>query len=140
MTKELKKEIWSYFKDTNIIYLATSANNRPAVRPVTLIFHNERFFVATGSKDAKIKQININNNIEFCFSISDGKNAGYIRGFGQAMFTEDIPTKKEIMDVFEYIKHFWKEPDDPGYILLEIKLAEIEYMKIGEMWAKREKI
>jgi len=137
MNEELRKEIFDYFKQKNIIYLATSKEDKPAVRPVTLIHFENEFFIATGGKDAKLDQIKANNNIEFCYSISNEKNSGYIRGFGIATIIDDIPTKQKIMDNIDFIKMFWTEVDDPGYTLLKIELKEIEYMKIGEMLANR---
>ena len=137
MNEELRKEIFDYFKQKNIIYLATSKQNKPAVRPVTLIYFENEFFIATGSKDAKSDQIKANNNIEFCYSISNEENSGYIRGFGIAMIIDDIPTKQKIMDNIDFIKMFWTKADDPGYTLLKIELKEIEYLKIGKMLANR---
>jgi len=140
MTDELKKEIFSYIKRTNPIYLATVKNNKPAVRPVTLIYFDNEFFVATGKNDAKLKQIMANNNIEFCLSISDENNSGYIRGAGKAKIIEDINIKQKIMDNIDFLKMFWTKADDPTYALLRIVLNEIEYLKIGEMLAKRFKV
>ncbi len=137
MTEELRKEIFNYFKQKNIIYLATSKEGKPAVRPVTLIYFENEFFFATGGKDAKFDQIKANNNVEFCYSISDEKNSGYIRGFGIATIIVDIPTKQKIMDNIDFIKMFWTNADDPEYALLKIELKEVEYLKIGEMMAKR---
>ena len=137
MNQELKQEIFNHFKQKNIIYLATSKDNKPAVRPVTLIYYEEEFFIATGGTDAKLEQIKTNNKIEFCYSISDEKNSGYIRCFGNAVITADLSIKQKIMDNFDFIKMFWTEADDPGYALLKIEPKEIEYLKIGEMLAKR---
>ncbi len=137
MNEALRKEIFNYFKQKNIIYLATSKNDKPAVRPVTLIYFEDEFFFATGKKDAKLDQIKTNNNIEFCYSISKEENSGYIRGFGIAMIIHDIPTKQKIMDNIDFIKIFWTKADDPTYTLLKIELKEIEYLKIGEILAKR---
>jgi len=137
MNEELRKEIFNYFKRKNIIYLATSKEDKPAVRPVTLIYFENEFFIATGSKDAKLDQIKANNNIEFCYSISNKENGGYIRGLGIATIIHDLPTKQKIMDNIDFIKMFWTKADDPGYTLLKIELKEIEYLKIGEILAKR---
>ncbi len=53
------------------------------------------------------------------------------------MIIDDLPTKQKIMDNIDFIKMFWTKVEDPGYALLKIELKEIEYMKIGEMLAKR---
>jgi uncharacterized pyridoxamine 5'-phosphate oxidase family protein len=133
----LKKEIYNNFKSMNICCFATSANSKPAVRPVTIIFFRDKFWLATGTSDNKMKQISQNKNVEFCLTISGEDSQGYIRVSGIAEKVSDIPTKKLIADNFEYIKHFWTEPDAPGYALLEIVPNEIEYLKLGEMIAQR---
>jgi len=140
MTEELKKEIFAYFKQTQPVYLASIDNNKPRVRPVTLIWFRDEFWIATGSGDAKVKQIYANGNMEFCLPINDEKNMGYIRGSGTAERVEELEDKKKIAENIAFIKHFWQDPADPDFILLHIKLQEIEYLPIGQMLAKRMKV
>ena len=140
MTEELKREIFAYFKQTQPIYLATNDGNKPRVRPVTLIWFEEKFWIATGSSDAKVKQLYSNNNMEFCLPIKDDKNMGYIRGAGIAEIVEDLAERTKIADNIDFIKHFWQDPSDPDFVLLHIYLHEIEYLPIGQMLATRMKV
>lgn len=132
-----KKEIWSFFKKTQPVYLSTIDKDIPRVRPVTLIHFNEKFWIATGSEDAKMSQLKANCNFEFCYSISDDKNMGYIRGAGDITIIKDVDTKKILLDNIDFISHFWKDPADLGYSLLQLNIKEIEYLKIGEMIANK---
>ena len=140
MTDKLKKEIFAYFKQTQPIYLATNDGNKPRVRPVTLIWFEEKFWIATGSSDAKVKQFYSNNNMEFCLPIKDNKNMGYIRGAGLGEIVEDLVTKTKIADNIGFIKQFWQDPSDSDFVLLHIDLQEIEYLPIGQMLATRIKV
>ncbi|MFC1898432.1 pyridoxamine 5'-phosphate oxidase family protein [Candidatus Cloacimonadota bacterium] len=140
MTEELKKEIFGYFKQTQPVYLASIDNNKPRVRPVTLICFENEFWIATGSGDAKVKQIYTNEHIEFCLPIRDEKNMGYIRGAGTAEIVEKLEDKKKIAENIAFIKHFWQDPADPDFILFHIQLQEIEYLPIGKMLASRMKV
>lgn len=140
MLEKLKKEIWSHFKQTQVVYFATSGKKRPRVRPVTLIYLDEKFYIATGTKDAKMKQIKNNKNIEFCYPITEGKNSGYIRVAGRAVVIKDIPLKKKIMGIIPFIKEFFQKPDDPNFTLLEIKIRRGQYLKIGEFKIEKFKI
>ena len=140
MTEELKKEIWSYFQKTQVIYLATIDNVFPRVRPVTLVYLKDRFWVATGTSDAKVAQLKKSNAVEFCLTIKNEQNSGYIRGAGKAIFVTDKEDRKFVFDTLPYLKEFWATPDNPEYTLMEIKLEEIEYLKIGEFLAKKFKI
>ncbi|MDO9577425.1 MAG: pyridoxamine 5'-phosphate oxidase family protein [Candidatus Cloacimonadales bacterium] len=140
MKAELKKEIFGFFKQTQPVYLSTVDGNKPRVRPVTLIWFEDKFRIATGSSDAKVKQLYSNGNVEFCLSIKDEKNIGYIRIAGTAEIVEDIADKKLILKNIDFIKYFWKEADDPDYTLLKIEMQEIEYLPIGQMLTTRLKV
>ena len=140
MSEKLKKEVWGHFKQTQKVYLATFGENYPRVRPVTLIFYDKNFYIATGMEDAKVKQIKKYPNVEFCLTIKDDKNEGYIRSLGIAKLEKNIEIKQKIMDIIPYIKEFWTQADDPKYALLKIDLKEIEYLKIGEWLAKKLKL
>ena len=140
MEANVKAEIFSQFKQTQPIYLSTFDGKYPRVRPVTLIYHEEEFFIATGSEDAKVTQLKGHNEIEFCYSLKEGDNAGYIRGAGATEFVTDNGTRKKIFDIIPFIKQFFKTPEDKGFCLIKVKLEEIEYMKLGEFLATKYKI
>mgnify|MGYP006426074567 CR=1 FL=1 len=137
MNELVRNEIWSFFKQAQPIYLATIDKDIPRVRPVTLIYYNDKFWIATGSEDSKISQIRSNCNFEFCKTISDGEKTGYIRAAGDITIIQDIETKKMLLDNIDFISYFWKDPADAGYSLLQVNIREIEYMKIGEMIANK---
>jgi len=129
---ELKQEIWSYFKPMQTIYLATSQEGKPFVRPVILIYHEERFWIATGTDDKKISQIVSNEQMEFCLPITDGKRSGYLRGSGSALIIKNDAERKMIYDEAKFIHNYWDTHSHEGFSLLELDLAEIEYMRIGQ--------
>ena len=133
----LKKEVWGQFEHTQNVFLATASGKKPRVRPVTLIYFNDRFWVTTGTNSAKIKQIKENQNIEFCMLFKEGEYNGYIRGRGLANIIEDSETKKMIAESTSFFKNYWKSADDPNYALLEIVVKEIEYLKPGEFSVER---
>ena len=140
MNQELKTEIFGFFKETQPVYLSTVDGNKPRVRPVTLIYFDDNFWIATGSSDAKMKQLSQNDNIEFCLPIKDDRNMGYIRAAGKAEIVEKTEDKQLILDNIDFISYFWKEAADPGYALLKIDIQEIEYLPIGQMLATRMKV
>lgn len=133
---DLKGEVWSYFQDMQHIFLATAERNQPRVRPVTLVHFNDRFWVTTGTNNAKIKQIRKNKNIEFCLLLTTGEHTGYIRGAGEAIIVQDKETKELLADNTPFFKDFWVDADDPNYTLLEIIIENVEYLKPGEFKAE----
>jgi len=135
--EDLKKEVWAYFEKFQTVYLATCDGDQPRLRPVSLIHFNDKFWVATGTENAKVKQIHKNNNIEFCMFLESGENSGYIRGAGEAVIVKDRETKKLLADNMPFFNEYWKEVDDPNYTLIGIIIREIEYLKPGVLEIER---
>ena len=77
---KILNDVYSHFKLTQVVYLATADNNQPFVRPVTLIYFNKKFFIATSLSDTKIKQLKNNHKIEYCMPLQDDKNMGWCIG------------------------------------------------------------
>jgi len=129
---KLKKEVWNYFSDTQNIFFATSDGKQARGRPVTLIYFRKKFWVATGSKDAKIKQLKKNKNFEWCMILEKCKSQGYIRASGKVKIIRDKGTKAVVADNIPFFKNFWKEASDPGFALLRLEVSQIEYIKPGK--------
>lgn len=126
---DLKDEVLKHFKKMQTVYYATYDGTTPRVRPMALIYHNNRFWVSTGTRNAKVKQIQENKNSEFCFLVGEGENNGSVRCSGESVIIEDQETKKELADIMPFFKEFWKDTDDPNYTLIEIKVKDIEYLR-----------
>lgn len=131
MSEEIKTEILSSFKEMQTVFFATSDDERPYVRPMLLLYVDNRFWIATGSKDTKTSQLKKNPKCEFCLLLQTETGNGSIRGSGKVEFIQDMEIRKEFIDNFSYIHHYWQTPDDPDYILLELKIQSFEYMRPG---------
>ncbi len=131
MDNELRNEIWKLFLPVRQISLATIDGDRPRVRPVELIRIDERFFVATGTGEAKIRQIEKNAFIEFFFLLRGDKGSGYVRASGSARILDDLSIKRRILEMVPAFSHYFKSADDPNYALIELLPDEIEYMPVG---------
>ncbi len=127
-TDEIKKEIWTKFQDFPCVYLATEEGNQPRVRPVTLIYFGEKLWISTGTKDAKIRQLRQNSNIEFCMPFDTEENAGYVRVAGCVKIVKDEKIKCAVADHLDFFYDHWESHDDPNYTLLQITPEEIEYL------------
>jgi uncharacterized pyridoxamine 5'-phosphate oxidase family protein len=134
---DAKNKVWSHLKKMQNVFLATVDADHPRVRPVTMLYYNDRFWVGTGTDDAKIRQIEQNRKIEFCLLVKGENTTGYIRGTGKAMIIEDAATRKLLADAMPYFKDFWKDPADPRFTLLEIVIEQIEYMEPGKITVER---
>jgi uncharacterized pyridoxamine 5'-phosphate oxidase family protein len=125
------KEIWKWFKDMQVIYLATMQGRKPQVRPVTMVRVKSKFWVLTGARDAKVRQIKKNNSIQYCLSIKRGKYSGSIRADCRARIVKDKKMRRYIAAHVPFFKHFWKTADDPTFALLELVMKQVEYAKPG---------
>lgn len=128
-----KEEVWSYLKDSQNIFLATSEENQPRVRPVTLIYFDKKFWITTGTDNHKVLQIQKNPKIEFCLMVKKGDSQGYMRGTGLAKIITDKKQKEKIAKHCSFFSEFWESPDDPDYTLIELSINEIEYLKPDEI-------
>jgi len=130
---KVKDEVWNYFKDSPYIFLATSEENQPRVRPVTLIYFDKKFWITTGTNNNKVAQIQKNSKIEFCLVVQKENKQGYVRGTGLAKIVKDKEQKAKIAKHCDFFSEFWDSPDDPDYTLIELSINEIEYLRPDEI-------
>ncbi len=132
MSKSIKKIVLEMLNPQQMVFVATSVDDQPFVRPMTLIYDKKRFFFATGSSDAKAAQIAANPLVEICLPLKEGKYSGYVRARGKLLTITDNSVRKEIFDASDFIGYYWQEPTDPGYALYQMHWQEVDYLKPGE--------
>ena len=129
-------EIEAMFDEYRFVYMATVEGDRPRVRPMTMNYLDDKFWILTGANDAKMAQLNDNPNVELCLPVEKGENTGYFRFIGKAVSVQDMAVKTSISERVDYFSAYWKTPEDPSYILLEIEMESVEHMRPGEITAK----
>jgi len=129
--ENLKKIIWEYFQSTQIIHFATCDKDKPKVRPVTLFYFKEQFYILTFTNDAKVRQIMQNPEYEFSYLVDDEDNVGYIRASGIAEIIIDQELKKDVAENCYYFNQFWKDYNDNSYTLIKLLIEQIEFMAPG---------
>jgi general stress protein 26 len=128
---DVEDEVLRSFKKIQTVYYATCDGDTPRVRPMALIYHKNRFWFSTGTKNAKVRQIQENKNSEFCLLVGEGENSGCIRCSGESVIIKDKKTKKELADIMPFFDEFWKDAHDPNYTLIEIIVRKVEYLRPG---------
>lgn len=123
------KDVWSQFEDFQYVFLATMENNQPRVRPVTLIYFENRFWVTTDTWSAKVKQIQRNPKIEFSYIFKEGNKDCCLRVTGVAEIVKDREPKAKIANYFDAFTRHWDGVDDPDYTLLEIIPSAVTYVR-----------
>jgi uncharacterized pyridoxamine 5'-phosphate oxidase family protein len=132
---EVQKEVWRLFKQSQCVYLATAEGDQPRVRPVTLLDIERKFWIATGRRSAKARQMLRNPNVEFCLPLTETCGTGYLRVAGVSTVETDPETRRKIGAEIPFLGEYWSGPDDPNVALFRITRVEIEYLKPGEMTA-----
>lgn len=130
----MKPEICALLKKLQCVSLATCEGEKPRVRPMTMILYQERFFFATGATDHKTTELKANPHAEFMLLIPGEGNTGYLRGCGIMQAVSDHGLKKAVADFAPFIYDYFHDAHDPGYVLYEMHVKKIGYMKPGEMY------
>jgi general stress protein 26 len=133
MTDRGIEKVLGHFKDFQHVFLATADGKQPKVRPVTLIYLDKKFWITTGTQDAKVKQIRENPRVEFCLYFREGDIGVYVRVSGIANIIDDQNAKERIANHIDFFSEHWDSFDDPNYTLLEIVPKEIEYLRGDEV-------
>ena len=126
-------EIWSYFDGMPTAYVATVAEGRPQVRPLTVMHVDGRLYTLTGTESNKVKQIRTDPRFELCITWKDGESTGYVRAEGEAEIVEDPAERAAAADAAPYFDTYWNGADDPTYTLLHMRMETIHLMRPNEM-------
>jgi uncharacterized pyridoxamine 5'-phosphate oxidase family protein len=132
-----KEEVLGLLGNMSLINLATIDDDQPRVRAVTLIVHNDQFWISSGTSAGKMKQIRENNKVEVNLNVGSDNDFGSVRATGKVEIIEDLAVKAELAEQMPFFKMFWKSPEDPEYTLLRLDLSRIEalYPYKNEMFA-----
>lgn len=115
------------------VYLATlSEEGAPRVRPLTLMFDQDRFFFGTSRASDKARQIHKDGRVEFVVSFVSGGFSGYLRVNGLTREIADKALVERITTEQGYpVAEYWKGVDDPDFLFFEVVPKRIHYMKPG---------
>jgi uncharacterized pyridoxamine 5'-phosphate oxidase family protein len=120
-----------------VVYLATSEENQPRVRPVSLIVDKGDLFILTGSEDAKIAQIKQNNRVEVVTPVKADDHTGYVRFSAKAVIETRQEYRRRAAKAAPFFSNYWDSPDHPKYALIRLEPEKIEYLLPGKMYPDR---
>lgn len=123
-----KEEIIKKLDQMQMVMLATTDGEKAYVRPVMMVFFEQRFFIATGTEDNKWAQLEKRKTAEICYYTNSEEKGQYIRINGDVEFVEELELRSRIMDIAEFIKYYWTDPSDPGFGLIEIIPDYVAFM------------
>jgi general stress protein 26 len=115
------EKVLSYFKSLNHVVLATVDKESPRLRPVTMVKHIENFYFATGVDANKVKQLEVNPEVEFILQWKEEANNGYIRVVGLAFREESKAIITDLYTSYNYFSKLWKGPEDPTLVVYKVE-------------------
>jgi uncharacterized pyridoxamine 5'-phosphate oxidase family protein len=130
--EQIRQEVWGCFQPSQCVYLGTTEVDQPRVRPVTLLNLDEKFWIATGTRSGKARQMRRNPNVEFCLPLTAECGQGYVRVSGVASPVTGPETRDRIAEQIPFLHDFWSGSDDPDFALFRITRVEVEYLAPGE--------
>ncbi|MCD4828425.1 MAG: pyridoxamine 5'-phosphate oxidase family protein [Candidatus Cloacimonetes bacterium] len=130
--RRVPAEALDHLKPEQTVCLATTDGEKPYVRPIFLLVLDGSQFMATGMSCAKMAQLELNHNIEWCLVITGESNNGYLRGLGTAALVTDEIIRANVHERFGFIKEYFAQPDDPEFMLLQFHIDEYEFMRPGD--------
>ena len=128
---EVLKEAFGHLEQLQVSYMATIEDDQPRVRAMMLIYHEGKLYYATDTSDEKVPQVTKNPKVEVCVLLGEDDNGGSLRISGEAEFIYHEDTRNTIHGCIGFIQGFWENPQDPAFVLWEVKPQEIRYMRPG---------
>ncbi|AYC30557.1 pyridoxamine 5'-phosphate oxidase family protein [Paenisporosarcina cavernae] len=129
--EQMKKKILEVLERRQTGVLATVKQNKPHSRYMTF-FHDElTFYTPTSIETHKAEEIEENPNIH---ALVGYEGEGYGDPYLEIEGTSTIQDDKELKEKFwsEQMSHYFEGPNDPNYVLLEIKPSLIRLMNSEE--------
>ena len=110
MTEKMK-EIMSYLQECNNFCLATVENDKPFVRPISVLCeHNDKLYFVSSNHKLVYNQIKANGNVEICGMNTHGS---WIRINGKVVEDESREARIAIMDSdIDVISSVYSKEDD----------------------------
>ena len=110
MTEKMK-EIMGYLQECNNFFLATVENDKPFVRPISVLCeHNDKLYFVSSNHKLVYNQIKANGNVEICGMNIHGS---WIRINGKVVEDESREARIAIMDSdIDVISSVYSKEDD----------------------------
>ncbi|MBD7965959.1 pyridoxamine 5'-phosphate oxidase family protein [Fictibacillus norfolkensis] len=129
--EQMKNKVFEVVDKKQTGVLATVKKNKPHSRYMTF-FHDElTFYTPTSIETHKADEIQDNPNVHVLVGYDgEGYNDPYLEIEGTATIRDDQGLKEKFWN--DQMKHYFEGPNDPNYILLEIKPSLIRLMNDSE--------
>lgn len=138
MIDGLEQRVRGYFENSHKLtaYLATVARERefsPEVRPVSLMEHYWRFYLASGVDSRKVQEMASHPKAAVLVPFRDKGFSGYLRITGEIKVVTDLEQRRQVATHSGYpIEAHWGSVAAPGLWFAELLPSRVEFMAPGE--------
>ncbi|MCD7035161.1 pyridoxamine 5'-phosphate oxidase family protein [Metabacillus sp. GX 13764] len=125
--QELRDSILGIIEKNKIGTLATVKNNKPHSRYMTFFNESLTLYTPTNKETHKADEVESNPYVHILLGY-DGEGYGdkYVEIEGKVSIRDDEELKHKLWN--DHMKPWFEGPNDPEYIVLEIKPSKITYM------------
>jgi len=128
-----REEALSVLKGVQMVHVATWDGEFPRVRPMSLVYEGGRFWICTGSSDAKARQLAAHPVFEFSLLLEGEGCRGTLRGSGHSRIVTDPVERRMVAGLVPFFSEYWQSPDEPSFFPVELLVERLEHMRPGEM-------
>ena len=123
------EEVYQFFKENPVFYLATMEGDQPRVRPFGAVakFDN-KLYICTNNKKNVFQQIKDNEKVEICGMDQKGN---WLRVEAKMIADGRLEAKKTILDENPSLKNMYKEDDDI-FEVLYLKNVTANFCSFGK--------
>ena len=122
-----KYKLNKYLNKSELMYLATCADNKPHVRCMAMIYFENTIWCCSKSNRLKVQEIKQNDSIEMCILTESKKDFGSIRGSGKALIITDPKVRKKLSEKIPFFKAYWESSDDNDFTLIKLEISEFMF-------------
>jgi uncharacterized pyridoxamine 5'-phosphate oxidase family protein len=104
------EELYQYFKENPVFYLATVEGDQPRVRPFGAVAKfDDKLYICTNNKKKVFKQIENNAKVEIC---SVDQKGNWLRVEAKVISDDRLEAKKAMLDENPGLNNMYKADDD----------------------------
>ncbi|GAF12087.1 general stress protein 26 [Bacillus sp. JCM 19046] len=131
MDNHVKEQILKVMKDHKIGSLATVKGNKPHARYMSFYHDGFTLYSPTHKDTYKAEEIEANPNVHVLLGYTgEGYEDAFIEFQGKAVIKDDVQLKEKYWS--DSLSHYFKGPEDPSFIFLELKPTTIRLMNKGD--------
>ncbi|WP_285766372.1 pyridoxamine 5'-phosphate oxidase family protein [Peribacillus sp. SI8-4] len=124
---QLKEKVLNILSDSKTGVLSSVENNKPHSRYMTFFNDDLTLYTPSSSETEKIDEIEKNPNVHILIGYeNEGLGDSYLEISGTSKVSDSQELKDKLWN--ESFEHWFEGPNDPNYIILQIKPESIRLM------------